>query len=160
MSSRSHTTTDELVTAVLTASRVLVAVSARSLAEVEDRLTLPQFRTLVVLADPDSTNLNRLAERLGVSPSTALRSVDRLVGADLATRQENPRNRREVVIALTARGQQVVQDVTDRRRTEIARILRRMRPEARTELIGAFQAFASAAGEPAVRDPAPASLGW
>ena len=38
----------ELVTAVLTASRVLVSVSARSLAGVEDVVTVTQFRTLVV----------------------------------------------------------------------------------------------------------------
>lgn len=38
-----------MVTALLTASRLLVAVSARSLAAVEESLTLPQFRMLVVL---------------------------------------------------------------------------------------------------------------
>ncbi|GAA4967825.1 hypothetical protein GCM10023238_39660 [Streptomyces heliomycini] len=36
--------------AVLTASRLLVAVSARSLTAVEDRVTLPQFGWLVVLS--------------------------------------------------------------------------------------------------------------
>ncbi|MBS2539761.1 hypothetical protein KGQ20_44170 [Catenulispora sp. NF23] len=41
---------DRVTDAVLTASRLLVAVSARSLNEVEDSLTLPQFRALVVLA--------------------------------------------------------------------------------------------------------------
>ena len=40
---------DELVSALLTASRALVGVSARSLAHVEDAVTITQFRTLVVL---------------------------------------------------------------------------------------------------------------
>ena len=35
---------DDFVTSLLTASRVLVGVSARSLAEVEDAVTLTQFR--------------------------------------------------------------------------------------------------------------------
>ncbi len=159
-SGATNATTDKLVTAVLTASRVLVAVSARSLAEVEERLTLTQFRTLVVLAAPDPTNLNLLAERLGVSPSTALRSVDRLVGLGLTSRQENPDNRREVLIALTDEGQRVVGAVTERRRTEITGILHKMRPQVRTDLIEAFQAFATAAGEPAVLDLVPTTHGW
>lgn len=40
---------EAMVNALLTASRLLVAVSARSLAAVEEALTLPQLRMLVVL---------------------------------------------------------------------------------------------------------------
>ena len=115
---------DELVSAVLTASRVLVAVSARSLAQVEERVTLTQFRALVVLSGGEGrTNLNRLADALAVTPSTALRTVDRLVAAGLATRQENAENRREVLLGLTVDGQRIVRDVTSTRREEIAAIL-------------------------------------
>ena len=39
-----------LTDALLTASRALVAVAARSLAAVDDDVTLPQYRALVVLA--------------------------------------------------------------------------------------------------------------
>ena len=60
-------TLDEIVTALLTASRALVGVSARSLAGVEDAVTLTQFRTLVVLQAHGPTSLNRLADRLEVS---------------------------------------------------------------------------------------------
>ena len=84
---------DQVVAAVLRASRALVAVSARSLAEVADSLTMTQFRTLVVL-DEGPVGLATLAGRLGVAPSTALRTVERLLAADLATRTENPDDRR------------------------------------------------------------------
>ena len=40
--------------AVLRASRALVGVAARSLAEVEDTVILPQFRALVVLASANA----------------------------------------------------------------------------------------------------------
>src|SRR5581483_6644937 len=40
---------DDVVDAVLRASRVLVSVAARSLAGVSDTVTLPQYRALVVL---------------------------------------------------------------------------------------------------------------
>ena len=151
---------DELVSAVLTASRVLVAVSARSLAQVEERVTLTQFRALVVLSGGEGrTNLNRLADALAVTPSTALRTVDRLVAAGLATRQENAENRREVLLGLTVDGQRIVRDVTTTRREEIAAILERMSDRKRAELVRAFHAFAAAANEPDVTAAAGA-LGW
>ncbi|CAO0830870.1 hypothetical protein SMICM17S_10189 [Streptomyces microflavus] len=62
---------DAVTQAVLTASRLLVAVSARSLAHVEDRVTLPQFRMLVVLSTRGTTKLVTLAEsrkRSGYGP--------------------------------------------------------------------------------------------
>lgn len=141
---------DAVTGAVLTASRLLVAVSARSLAEVEERVTLPQFRMLVVLSTRGATKLVTLAEVLDVAPSTAMRMVDRLITAGLADRQVNPENRRETLLRLTADGRRTVADVTARRRTEIAGIVERLVPEQRRILISALSAFNEAGGEPAV----------
>lgn len=52
---------DVVTRAVLTASRLLVAVSGRSLAAVEEGLTLPQFRMLGVLSTRGATKLITLA---------------------------------------------------------------------------------------------------
>ena len=49
---------DDLVTALLTASRVLVGVSARSLAHLDESVTVTQFRVLVVLRGHGETRLN------------------------------------------------------------------------------------------------------
>ncbi len=122
-------------------------------------MTLTQFRTLVVLDSRGQLNLNGLAENLGVNASTAMRMIDRLLAADLVTRHDNPANRREVVIGLTELGARVVREVTDRRRKEIARIVRRLTPEQRAGLVDALAAFADAAGEPAVTGSAAVS-GW
>jgi DNA-binding MarR family transcriptional regulator len=149
---------DELVTAVLTASRALVGVSARSLAEVEDTVTITQFRTLVVLDNLGHINLLALAEELDVNSSTAMRMIDRLLVAGLVTRQENPDNRREVLLGLTEDGSKLVETVTRRRRAEIAKIVTAMPPERRTELVAALHAFADAASEPLARPPS--TLGW
>ncbi len=139
---------DELVSAVLTASRVLVAVSASSLAEIEETVTLTQFRTLVVLHTRGKTNLNGLADALDVNASTAMRMIDKLLAAGLVTREENPANRREVVLDLTRNGAELVARVTERRRAEIARIVRRMPTSLRDDLVKALSTFADAAGEP------------
>ncbi|MFI2641763.1 MarR family winged helix-turn-helix transcriptional regulator [Streptomyces sp. NPDC018610] len=154
---------DAVTRAVLTASRLLVAVSARSLAEVEDRVTLPQFRMLVVLSTRGATKLVALADLLQVAPSTAMRMVDRLIAAGLADRRPNPGNRRETLLQLTEEGRRTVEDVTARRRGEIAAIVERLSSTQRLALIEALAAFNRAGGEP----PAPAAddieafpLGW
>lgn len=151
---------DDLVGALLTASRVLVGVSARSLAEVEETVSVSQFRTLVVLAGHGDTRLNDLASRLAVGASTALRAVDRLVAAGLVHRRENPANRREVVISLTERGGAVVDEVTGRRRTAIAAIVQQMPRELAPRLVEALTAFAAAADEPSAEADAATRLGW
>jgi DNA-binding MarR family transcriptional regulator len=153
---------DAVAAAVLTASRLLVAVSARSLASAEERVTLPQFRLLVVLASHGETKLVALADALAVNPSTALRMVERLAAAGLVSRRVNPASRREVVLRLTAAGQQIVDDVTARRREEIAAIVRRMPPRQRSGLVRALRSFTDAGGEPSAADRARdlVPLGW
>lgn len=150
---------DRLVTAVLTASRVLVGISAASLAEIEDAVTLTQFRTLVVLDSRGATNLNGLADSLGVNSSTAMRMIDKLLSAGLVTRHDNPANRREVVIDLTDAGRTLTRRVTENRRTAIARIVRTMPTTQREEMVRALMAFADAAGEPHAPDQV-AIIGW
>ncbi|WP_265445419.1 MarR family winged helix-turn-helix transcriptional regulator [Flexivirga meconopsidis] len=140
--------TDELVTSLLTASRVLVGVSARSLADVAESLTMTQFRLLVVLSNAGTVRLNQLADALGVNASTALRTVDRLIAAGLVSRTENPDDRREVRLSLTSDGAATVERATDRRRTELARIVDRMPQTRRREIVKALIAFNDAAGEP------------
>ncbi|MDX3641780.1 MarR family winged helix-turn-helix transcriptional regulator [Streptomyces sp. MB09-02B] len=154
---------DEVTRAVLTASRLLVAISARSLAAVEERVTLPQFRMLVVLSVRGATKLVVLADQLQVAPSTAMRMVDRLIAAGLADRQTNPDNRRETLLRLTDEGRRAVEEVMTRRRAELATVVERLAPRQRAALVDALTAFNAAGGEPAApatdgADPYP--LGW
>lgn len=139
---------DAVTSAVLTASRVLVAISARSLAAVQDTVTLPQFRALVVLATRGPSNLVALADHLAVNPSTAMRMADRLAVAGMVERQINPDNRREVIVRLTPAGRQVVDEVTARRRAEIAAVVARIPKRRRAGLVAALRTFAEASGEP------------
>lgn len=138
---------EEYVTALLAASRALVAISARSLAAVEDRVTVPQFRALVVLRTRGEVNLNRLADDLAVSPSSAARMIDRLLAAGLVTRRQNPESRREVVIGLTPAGGEIVDIATTARRREMSSVVAAMDADQQAPLIAALTAFAYAAGE-------------
>jgi DNA-binding MarR family transcriptional regulator len=139
---------DLITDALLTASRLLVAISARSIAHVDETITIPQYRTLVILSNHGPMNLATLAGRLGVQPSAAGRMVDRLVGVGLIDRHTNPTSRRELMAALTKRGREVVRQVTANRRDEIACIVGSMPAQERRGLVRALAAFTAAGGEP------------
>lgn len=139
---------DAVTDAVLTASRLLVAVSARSISASGDLVSLPQFRLLVVLHTRGPLKHAALAEHLGVNPSTATRMVDRLIAVGMVHRQHNPASRREIVLELTAEGTRLVRQVTARRRKEISKIVAKMPESARGGLVEVLAAFAEAGGEP------------
>jgi len=136
-----------VVEAVMGASRVLVAVAARSLAEVAEEVTLPQYRALVVLASRGPQRVTSLAEALAVTPSTATRMCDRLVRKGLVRRRIFPDNRREVRLTLTESGHDLVAEVTSRRRDELAAILAKIPLRDQATIVELFEKLATAAGE-------------
>ena len=143
--------------ALLTASRALVGVAARSLASIDRSVTLVQYRALVVLAEHGAQHMGELADALGAHPSTATRMCDRLVAHRLVRRGVSPGSRRETQVTLTPQGRDIVQQVTDVRRAEIARIVERIPENLREPTIIALEAFAAAAGELPQQSW---SLGW
>jgi DNA-binding MarR family transcriptional regulator len=143
------------VDAYLRASRALVAVAARSLADV-DQVTLPQYRALVVLSRPEPCTPSELAEALGVHPSTVTRLCDRLVAKRLVRRVAGVADRRETTVALTAAGRRLLARVTEIRRRDLEAVVARMRPADARAAVVALEAFADAAGEPGTLD----LFGW
>lgn len=141
-----------VVEAVLGASRVLVAVAARSLADVAEEVTLQQYRALVVLASKGPQRVLSLAEALSVTPSTATRMCDRLVRKGLVRRRTSRTDRREVRLTLTATGQSLVDEVTSRRRAEISQILSKIPLNEQEAIVDLFDKLAAAAGEVPVRE--------
>ncbi|QKW10660.1 MarR family transcriptional regulator [Streptomyces sp. NA04227] len=134
---------EELALAVLAVSRLFTAASLRSLASVDDSLTLPQLRSLVVLDRGGPMKLASLAAALGVIPSTALRMVERLEAQQLARRVPNPGNRREVVLQMSARGRAVVDEVMRRRNAELCALVEHLPPDRRPALVASLRALAA-----------------
>ena len=149
---------DDAVSAVLTASRAMLGVIARSFADTLETVTLPQFRVLVLLSSLGPQRTGILAERLGANLSTFSRSLDRMVASGWVRREQNPGSRREVIITLTPEGEGIVNDVTQRRREDFRSILARLTPAQRRQVFEAFDVFNSAAGEPTVEDLLPLGL--
>lgn len=148
---------DSTLDAVITASRVLVAMAARSLAEVGEDVTLTQYRSLVVLASRGPQGVAALAEAVSVTPPTASRLVDRLVRKGLVRRRTDRHDRRQVRIGLTAHGRRLVDLVTDRRRIEISGLLEAIPAEVQQAMAAGLQQLAQAAGEVPEQDW---SSGW
>jgi len=152
-----HQPSDAVIDSVLAASRVLVAVAARSLSDIADEVTLAQYRTLIVLASRGPQNLAGLAEAVGVTPATATRMCDRLVKKGLIGRRAEQGDRRHVHLDLTKKGLALVTSVTQRRRSEIENIVSAISPEERPVIVEALSRFAAAAGEVPEQDW---SMGW
>jgi DNA-binding MarR family transcriptional regulator len=138
----------EQVEAVLWASRALVGIAAASVAEVEDVVTVPHLRILVMVDTRGPLNLGAVAETLGVNPSNASRAVDRLIKVGLLDRRDAAEDRRNLTLTLTTAGHELVDRVSTHRREAISAVLERMTPEDRDALASALRRFAAAAGEP------------
>lgn len=138
---------EALVEALISASRALVAVAARSVAGLGTEVTLPQYRALVVLASRGPQRAVDLAAELGVNPSTATRLIDRLARGDLVSREPVPGDRRAVLVTLRPAGRRLVSTVGRRRRRDVRQIVAAMPAGRRTQAIAALRAFADAAGE-------------
>ncbi len=141
----------------IAASRALLGVVARSLAEALEMVTLPQFRVMVILST-GPLRMSTLAARAHFVPSTFSRSVDRMEASGWVERTGNPGSKREVMVGLTPHGRQLVAHVTDQRRREIVAVLDRLDVDDRQRVGEAFALFAEASGEPPAEDLLPLGL--
>ena len=148
---------DQLVDAVLTASRVLVAIAARSLADVGEEVTLTQYRSLVVLASrvlrawphwPRRCR-SRRPPRRGCATGWS-RKVSSPAGRTAGTGARS-------AIALSPGGRRLVDTVTARRRQEIEQLVASIPAESRTGVVAALGHLSQTAGEVPEQDW---STGW
>lgn len=73
----------------------------------EEGFTVDQWRILLLLADGASHPMSEIAEFALFSAPTLTRLVDRMVAENLVYRKADPRDRRRVLIHISARGRSV-----------------------------------------------------
>lgn len=117
--------TASLADRVEVASRSLLALSIKAMAQLDPAISSTQLRALMVLEESGGSNLSAAAAAAaaGVSTSAASRLADRLVAAGLADRQVPTHSRREVLLQLTPTGRSVVSDHEQARREVFAEAL-------------------------------------
>lgn len=141
------TATAEQVDAVMLAVQALVGVAAGSVTAVEDRVTLPQLRVLMLLASRGSLNLNTLAQAMGIHPSNASRACDRLVASGYVRRTESSVDRRNLVLDLTDEGRELIDVLIEHRRKAVSRVLEQVPQRRRRGVVSAMRTFGQVAGE-------------
>ncbi|WP_433204004.1 MarR family winged helix-turn-helix transcriptional regulator [Dactylosporangium sp. CS-047395] len=141
------TTTDPIVEALLSVSRAMVALAARNLATLGADVTLPQYRTLVLLAGAGPQRSAVLARELGVAPSTLTRMCDRLVRKSLVHRFHRHNDRRSIWLGLTPAGRDLVGVVMEARRRELETIVHAAGLSADAHDLAVLHDFVRASGE-------------
>lgn len=131
--------------AALAALRAMVGIADATVERGTAGLTLTQFRALRTVVARTPVTMGRVASELGMNPSSVTRACERLVTAKLLAKAPNPLNKREILLAPTAAGRQLVERVDHDRRDVLTAILDRMNPAAREAVATTFSAFATAA---------------
>lgn len=132
---------------LMDAARVFAGITAESVAQTGDAVTLPQLRVLVLASTRSALSNAEVADALDVHLSNASRTCDRLVQAGLLSRRASPHDRRRVELSLTANGEELLGTVTAHRRAAFSRILQQMPPEEQLALARALGAFTDHADE-------------
>lgn len=139
---------DEMVEALLVASRAIIGIAVRSLAASGADVSVAQFRALVVLSADGPHRVVDIAGELATSPSAAARMCERLVRKGLLDRRRIGSDRREVQLSLTDEGHRVVMKVIDLRRAELAAVVGMLPERTLWPAVAMLRQLATAAGEP------------
>lgn len=130
---------------LLDVTRVLMGVSVRSAAMVEDKVSSTQLRTLTLLKTLGRVNLATLSSALGIVPSATSRLCDRLVEAGLIDRTPSRETRREIALSISRAGDRVLREVDRHRVEQLSEIFQRIPAKRRPAVLAAFGEFARAA---------------
>src|SRR6187431_1472701 len=89
----------------------LMAVHAPEFTSVD--LTMAQAKLLYVVTASGELSMSEIANRLGVTISTASGAVDHLVSVGLLSRVDDPANRRQVVVSITPFGLETLEQLRE-----------------------------------------------
>ncbi len=117
-------------------------------------ITIAQLKSLFFIRNQGSTSLGKLAAALGVTPTNTTGIVDRLVKQGLVTRAENEQDRRVLVVRLTPKGESLISNLRQRKRTHVAGLLEGMADEELDALARGLRALVKAV-EAEQKEPLP-----
>jgi DNA-binding MarR family transcriptional regulator len=109
----------------------------------ESGLTFAQMKVLVELekGSGDEGTVTALSEELGISAASASRAADGLVRKKLATRVEDPRDRRVRRLALSAKGRELADRIISARVAGLQDLTESLDPDQRQKLEAALDAL-------------------
>jgi len=118
-------------------------------------ITMPQAKLLYLLGASGDLHMSEIVGRLGVSLSTVSGLVDRIVDHGLASRREDPADRRQVVVGLTPAGTAFIDRFRELNARQMRELLEHLDDTDLTLVRGALGALDRAASRFTTRkDPA------
>ena len=73
------------------------------------QLTLPQLRTVFIVAHNKTSSVMQVAKHLGIGEPTASHLIDKLVQAGFVDRREDPTDRRRAIVRLSPVGEELIE---------------------------------------------------
>lgn len=120
-------------------------------------LSLAQCHPLLEIQELGETTTGDLAQRLNLDKSTLSRSIEGLVSRGLVRRETHEGDRRFLLLTLTAEGRRLCDEINRRNDRQYQRVLKRIPPRDRDEIVRLFGALVQAmadTGVPAARGAA------
>ena len=123
-----------VVDPLLRMTRVLVGVAVQAVEQLDDEVSLTQFRLLLALSELGPTPNAQVAARLGSVASSVTRLADHLEDAGYLVRHRERPNRSVVRLDLTDSGRELVRRVVSWREAELERFVAELPARSRTEM--------------------------
>ncbi|WP_052092363.1 MarR family transcriptional regulator [Paenibacillus sp. FSL H7-0357] len=121
---------DPLIEAVgLSMWRVQRKITSQMSLHKEIGLTVPQFGLLRMIAQEKKARVIQLADKLEVKSSAVTVMLDRLEALGLIAREPDENDRRAVIVTLTAKGQELLEEAQYRSLLLLAEHLSILKPE-------------------------------
>jgi DNA-binding MarR family transcriptional regulator len=112
----------EIIDRVLTAyNDISKSINPANLYQIE--LTSSQIKVLATFSEREYYTMTELSQMLSVTLPTMTAMIDRLIQGGLVTRERDERDRRVVLVRLTAEGKQIISNLMQIRKQEIEKIL-------------------------------------
>jgi DNA-binding MarR family transcriptional regulator len=107
-------------------------------------LSLIARRALSVVARKENLSVNRVAAEIGRAQSTTSELLARLLKQKLIEQERGKTDGRMVLLRVTDKGRNVLQEVHERRAASWGELLKRLEPVDRTSLVAAMMAVCDA----------------
>lgn len=108
-------------------------------------LTYAQSQVLFYVGEHPGCHMGDIAKAFGVTMPAVTHIVDRLEEKQFLARTDDPADRRVYVLQLTRRGAQIAKELTTVRIRGLERVVARMSPAAREQVIMGLEALVDAA---------------
>ena len=132
------------------------------------RFTLTEARVLYELGTRDVANATAIREELSLDPGYLSRILQRFADAGLVSRKRGNKDRRQVVLTLTAKGRRAFLELDSKSNERAREVLNTLEPSERRQLLSAITGVerllsrrtATAPRAVVIRDPRPGDIGW